>query len=289
MSLGALIGHRELKSAKDIREAIKLSKYFNGDLEAPDQAGTMLIFDTSKQHTWLVCTRERLYCILDDVRSEVPNVNWSMGRQDVLEGSTVTLSIEIRANSDSAGFINFGQRHQNYYYSYKLFVDKAVREEIRKLILKNMLRPDALGPAESVAVEGTAIKIPVASKEAIAQGTIKALPGRLEVLDGDDKMPDIKLFLKGDNPGREFTIGRVNNAASMPMNHIGFKTQTVSAYQGKLTVAPDGRYTIYNFVDPVEKNPIVVNAETLGLGESRALADNDIIEIGTVKMQYHAE
>ena len=59
----SLLGYRSFASESEIRRSIEQSKYYDSSKESPEEAGSLLIFDTSRQHTWLVATGERLYFI----------------------------------------------------------------------------------------------------------------------------------------------------------------------------------------------------------------------------------
>jgi hypothetical protein len=137
-----------------------------------------------------------------------------------------------------------------------------------------------------VPIEGKTIKLQGGSDTAVAQGTVKLLPGRFEVLDGESDLKDIRLFLAPDNQKQEFTIGRAGADGQQPPNHIGFKTNTVSGDQGKL-VYSSGKYIVTNHVDQT-KNPIMINGTALTQGAQQTLSDKDEIQIGVVRLKYHA-
>jgi hypothetical protein len=73
-----LLGQLDFSLSQEIAQYIVNSKHFNATKEKPEQAKTLLFFDTQRQRTWLVATPFRLYCILDDVRKPEPHINWSM-------------------------------------------------------------------------------------------------------------------------------------------------------------------------------------------------------------------
>ena len=79
----SLLGYRSFSSEPEIRRSIEQSKYYDASKESPEDAGSLLIFDTSRQHTWLVATGERLYFVLDDVRQPAPRVRRSVPRSEL--------------------------------------------------------------------------------------------------------------------------------------------------------------------------------------------------------------
>ena len=133
-----LFGVREHFSKADIVSKIVSSKNYQRELEEGDRPSSLLLFETSKQHTWLVATRRRLYCILDDVRNSEPKVNWSMARSALVENGTLKIDLKSRDKSSTAGMVDIGHKHPNWLFSKKFFTDKKVAEEIRDLVIGKM-------------------------------------------------------------------------------------------------------------------------------------------------------
>ena len=79
------LGRGELKSPIEIIAAIRESPDFDPRKEDIADAEALLIFQTSKQQTWLVATRTRLYCVLDDLRRSFRPVRWSLGAERLTE------------------------------------------------------------------------------------------------------------------------------------------------------------------------------------------------------------
>ena len=156
------------------------------------------------------------------------------------------------------------------------------------VVLIVTLRGDSGKVNETVSTEGSTIKLQVGTAAAIKRGTVKVLPGRFEITDGDTSMREMRLFATEDNPGREFLLKRVDSGAAVPSNVIGFKSPTISSNQGKLICSGSGAYTIINYADPIQKNPIVINGQPLGENGSSLLSDGDLLQIGEVKLKYHA-
>ena len=123
-----LLGYREFWEPDAIRQIIENAPEFNPSSESVDEARTLLIFETSKQRTWLVATAIRLYCVLDDVRKDKPRLQWS-----VLKGEAA--HIETRSKTDQTGLVDIGTRHRWWLYSKRLFDRKSIEQQISELIV----------------------------------------------------------------------------------------------------------------------------------------------------------
>lgn len=133
-----LFGARDLLSKADIVAKIASSKNYQMELEEGDDPSSLLLFESSKQHTWLVATGRRLYCILDDIRNPEPKVNWSISRRALVENGTLKIDLKSREKSSTAGLVDIGLKHQNWLFSKKFFTNKDVADEIRDLVIGKM-------------------------------------------------------------------------------------------------------------------------------------------------------
>lgn len=129
-----ILGKREFLGAEEIAAYIVNSKNFNAAIEDPAQAETMRFFETSKQHTWLVGTPNRLYCILDDIRKPTPHINWSMSKLKIIEGPELVVDLVSRTRNKSTGTIDFGPKHKRWLYSRSLFEDQPVEDAVEGFI-----------------------------------------------------------------------------------------------------------------------------------------------------------
>lgn len=120
---------------KTIKRFITRSKNFDSSEEDPSNAETLLLFHTSKQKTWLISTNERLYCILDDIRESEPYINWTIPKEDLVEGDKVTVKILAKDHT-----IDIGEEHQNWLYSKRLFNNIDVAASVRQFIERNMIK-----------------------------------------------------------------------------------------------------------------------------------------------------
>lgn len=97
-----------------------------------DVVDALLLFKTSKQHTWLVATQAKLYCVLDDVerRKTGELVQWELPLEKAEP-------ISARSSDNPAyGFLDINS-HTYWYYSLDLFPEpKALESAISELIRK---------------------------------------------------------------------------------------------------------------------------------------------------------
>ena len=138
MKLSALLfGDRDFYTSKDIEKFIVNSKNYSG-IDEIDNTDSLLIFETSKQRTWLVVSPKRLYCILDDIRKNESNINWSMKKDKLIQNNTVFLEIITKDKSDKSGLIDFGPTHKNWLYSKKLFPKTGIVQTVKQFIVNIM-------------------------------------------------------------------------------------------------------------------------------------------------------
>lgn len=132
------LGRGELKSPIEIIAAIRESPDFDPRKEDIADAEALLIFQTSKQQTWLVATRTRLYCVLDDLRRSFRPVRWSLGAERLTRNGLLTVEISERPNTERTGLLDIGER-RSWLYSKKLFTNKSIEDEVKDLIRRQML------------------------------------------------------------------------------------------------------------------------------------------------------
>lgn len=138
MKLGTLFfGDREFFNPEEIEQFIVNSKKFS-DREELAKTASLLIFETSKQRTWLVTSSQRLYCILDDIREDAPHINWSMNKENILQDNNLAIELSTKNNSAETGLIDFGSNHKNWLYSKKLFTNIEIGPSVNQFIIKNL-------------------------------------------------------------------------------------------------------------------------------------------------------
>jgi len=134
-----ILGRRDFYSNEEIIDFTKKSKNYNPEEENTHNAEALMIFQTSNQQTWLVSTNERLYCILDDIRNDEPNINWSVAKERLTAEGQVTIEINARDKSGKTGLVDIGPEHKNWLFSKGLFKEKNIDNSIRQLIKNKML------------------------------------------------------------------------------------------------------------------------------------------------------
>ncbi|HEX5521590.1 MAG TPA: FHA domain-containing protein [Longimicrobiaceae bacterium] len=110
-------------------------------------------------------------------------------------------------------------------------------------------------------------------------GTLQLLPGRLEVVGGQDLGQEIRFVRTPEGP-QEVTFGRSDGP---PHRHVQLRAATVSRAHARM-VFEDGAWTIFNLS---RTNPVVLNGDELdGDGSEHALQDGDRIEMGEVVFTF---
>lgn len=137
---GLFLGYRDnFLTKEEIVKYISKSLNYKSNIEGIDNANAILIFDTSKQKTWLVATNERLYCILDDIRESEPHINWSMSKQKLISNNSLKISISAKEKSKDTGLVDIGETHKGWLYSKKLFPLTSIEDTIKRFILSQMV------------------------------------------------------------------------------------------------------------------------------------------------------
>lgn len=111
-------------------------------------------------------------------------------------------------------------------------------------------------------------------------GTMKLLPGRLEIIAGDDRGREVRFLKQGDGTPR-ITFGRNQGPA---YKHIQLKAPTVSREHAAMTLA-GGTWMIENRSDT---NPVRVNGREIP-SEGQPLDGGEEIDMGEVKFRFHAK
>lgn len=127
-----LLGFRDFKKLDEIKKFISTNFNLDKD-ENIDIAAELLIFETTRQKTWILGTEERLFCVLDDVGKDTFNVRWVLTKDELINDKEIVLDISIDPSyKKETGLINFGQNHTKWLYSKKLFPSS---DELHKKII----------------------------------------------------------------------------------------------------------------------------------------------------------
>lgn len=109
--------------------------------------------------------------------------------------------------------------------------------------------------------------------------TLQFLPGRLEIIRGEDAGREIRFVRTAGVEGAEITFGRHEGA---PFRHVQLHDATVSRQHAVLRLT-QGRWMLTN---RSTTNPVVHNGRTMGDGESQALGTGDTVEMGQVVFRF---
>jgi len=129
-------------------------------------------------------------------------------------------------------------------------------------------------PEPAEVLEGSTVKLKVPPP-----GTLKILPGRFVVLEGDDKIKEIRFYKTKGAPETEVTFGR---AEGPNYSHIQLKPMSVSAKHAKLIYAGKS----FTFINYSKTNPTRVNEQELAENGSVELKNGDKIEMGEMVFEF---
>ena len=140
MKISSLFSDRSsFETVESIKNFIVNSKNYQSNAEAPERSNALLIFNISSQHTWLVATEKRLYCILDDIRKPKPHINWSMKREDIIQNNRIAICLRVKDKNRNTGLIDIGEKHKGWLFSKKLFLSQPIETMIKKILERSML------------------------------------------------------------------------------------------------------------------------------------------------------
>jgi len=120
--------------------------------------------------------------------------------------------------------------------------------------------------------------------------TMKALPGKLVVLNGVQAEKKLSLFGAATSEGQAITIGRdspdwkkhLKKGRENAHIRINDSTKTVSRLQAELILS-NGEMKLRNLA---QANPTIVDDKQLDVGETAELQKGSIIQAGNLKLQY---
>ena len=141
--------------------------------------------------------------------------------------------------------------------------------------------PSGGGPsgasAEEDTYDGETVKF---TRPSAKQGTLQLLPGRMEIVEGEDRGEEIR-FMKPASGTEEFTFGRREGPEH---THVQLKERTVSRDHAVMR-RMNGQWRIQNRSDT---NPVRVNGQKLSTeGGATTLSDGDRVEMGEVAFRFH--
>lgn len=135
-----ILGFRDFSKLEEIKQFISSNYTLDTD-EDIINSQELMIFETSRQKTWLIATNKKLFCVLDDVEKDTFEVRWYLTKDNIVKDDSVNLEINVN-NTDKkyTGLIDFGSNHKDWLYSKKLFSTKEqIKEKVVELIMHKML------------------------------------------------------------------------------------------------------------------------------------------------------
>lgn len=112
-------------------------------------------------------------------------------------------------------------------------------------------------------------------------GTLQLLPGRLEIVEGEERGQSIRFVRTGGSP--EITFGR---SEGLPYRHVQLHSPTVSREHARMRL--DKR--TWMIANLSHTNPVVVNGDELnGAGKEHPLQDGDRVEMGEVVFEFREQ
>lgn len=129
-------------------------------------------------------------------------------------------------------------------------------------------------PSETL--EGKTIKMQVPPP-----GTLKLLPGRFEVVSGDDTVKEVRFYKPKGRTSTEVTFGRSKGSN---YTHVQLKPLTVSSRQAKV-IFENGKAQLVNYPGP-DSNPTRLNGREMSMEESILLQPDDLISMGEIEFRY---
>jgi hypothetical protein len=128
------LGKVEFKTSDEIIETVRQHRDFDPQHENLDSAEAILIFQTSKQQTWLVATNLRLYCVLDDLEKSSTRVQWSIPIEKIADkNGQLKINVQTRDKTERTGLLDIGER-RNWLFSKKLFASDPIERKIGDLV-----------------------------------------------------------------------------------------------------------------------------------------------------------
>ena len=116
-----ILGFRDFSKIEEIKKFINLNLYYSKEEDILN-AEHLLLFDTSKQKTWILISNLRMFCVLDDISKDTFQPRWHLNKNEIIRNGKIILEIKVHEEySHNSGLIDFGNVHKKWLYSKKLF------------------------------------------------------------------------------------------------------------------------------------------------------------------------
>ena len=134
-----LRGARPFADKNEIRESVSKCEYYDSTVERIESSSLLLIFSTSSQKSWLVCTSQRLYFVLDDLSYGWPEVKWRRVKDHLVKDGRVIIDLKLDDRSEKTGRVSIGRMNKGFLYTKALFQESGIKGSIYSLIKSQML------------------------------------------------------------------------------------------------------------------------------------------------------
>ena len=114
-----------------------------------------------------------------------------------------------------------------------------------------------------------------------ADGTLQFLPGRLEVISGNERGREVRFVRPPTFEAPLVTFGR---SEGEPYRHVQLSDPTVSRTHARMLMTEQG----WRLTNLSTTNPVAYNGRTLDPDEEVPLADGDRVEMGEVVFRFRA-
>jgi hypothetical protein len=122
----ALVGEGGFLSSEGIRQVVLAG---SPEAESDTVTGMLRIFETPRQHTWLVATTREVVCVLDDEKTRASGrlVQWRMALERAVP-------ISAKRGEGLSSLLSVGER-KNWLYSRDLFSSpEELEQQVKRLV-----------------------------------------------------------------------------------------------------------------------------------------------------------
>ncbi len=98
-------------------------------------AESLLIFDATRQRTWLIANSHYLYCMFDIIDEPSPRVQWRIKKDLIISGNKIILKLSTNNYSERNGYLIIDEKKPRK-YSRLLFQRVSVERSVRILLMK---------------------------------------------------------------------------------------------------------------------------------------------------------
>lgn len=129
--ISKILGFRELLPLEAVKTKL-VSKYLV-DKDALNDLKHLLLFQTNAQTTWIIASREEVFCFLDDARKDDIILRW----HDQIENIKDHITIDWDYNEKFAR-VDFSPNHKNWLVTKDNFIsEEDFENNIDKLLSNN--------------------------------------------------------------------------------------------------------------------------------------------------------